>query len=174
MRSSPFAFWIIKNGVITESSGSHFDPDLAGLLVDGIEMFDIDPKWNVNADFIKYEVPRKVEIPNITGTIDSGLAYGKLVFSIDGGEHSLEPLGNENRLFLVFADMTNGEETYGAGRFLSVGSPDSTGKVKIDFNKAYNPPCVFTKYATCPLPNKNNVLKIKVTAGEKNFHSAYH
>ena len=139
-----------------------------------IEMFPIDPKWRVEAEFLEYDKPKIVEIPTAIGTVEKGTAFGKLKFKIDGKDFTLEPLGEKNELFLVFADLTNGEETYGAGRFLAVDKPDSTGKIFIDFNKAYNPPCVFTKYATCPLPTKENMLKIKVTAGEKNFHSAYH
>ena len=80
---------------------------------DGIEMFDIDPEWNVEANFIKYDQPKKVHIPNVFGTIDSGLAFGQLQFSKDGAEHTLEPLGQENRLFpkkpdiLVFDEATS-------------------------------------------------------------------
>ena len=167
------SWYVIKRG---ERYGIRLKDSESRLLkeFEDIELFDIDPEWKVDAEFVKYEKPKKVEVPNIMGTTDTGLAYGKLIFTKDGIKHTLEPLGDENNLFLVFADMTNGEETYGAGRFLSLDSPDSTGKVAIDFNRAYNPPCVFTKYATCPLPNKNNILKIKVTAGEKNFHSAFH
>ncbi len=139
-----------------------------------IEMFDIDPDWKVIAEFIKYDQPKEVEIPTAIGTIENGIAYGKLNFNVDEIQFTLEPLGKINGLFLVFGDKTNGEETYGAGRFLSVDAPDSTGKLFIDFNKAYNPPCVFTKFATCPLPTKENYLNIEITAGEKNFHSEFH
>ena len=79
-----------------------------------------------------------------------------------------------SRYFLVFGDKSNGEETYGAGRFLYIEKPNPNEQLFIDFNKAYNPPCVFTKYATCPLPRKENNLNIKILAGEKNFHSKYH
>ncbi|MEN8192026.1 MAG: DUF1684 domain-containing protein [Bacteroidota bacterium] len=139
-----------------------------------IDMFDIDPKWKVKAEFIEYEQPKEVEIPTAIGTVEKETVYGKLKFSINKEEFTFEPLGDRDGLFLVFGDMTNGEETYGAGRFLSVDKPDSTGKIFIDFNKTYNPPCAFTKYATCPIPTKENYLKTKIIAGEKNFHSAYH
>ncbi len=139
-----------------------------------IKMFLIDPKWKIEAEFIEYDNPKTVEIPTAIGTVEKGTAYGKLKFQIEGKDLTLEPLGKKDELFLVFADLTNGEETYGAGRFLAVDKPDTLGRIFIDFNKAYNPPCVFTRYATCPLPTKENMLKIKVTAGEKNFHSAYH
>jgi hypothetical protein len=70
-------------------------------------------------------------------------------------------------LFLVFGDATNGEGTYGGGRFLTADPPDSAGTVVLDFNRATNPPCAFTPYATCPIPPRENVLPVPVTAGEK-------
>ncbi|MDZ7764717.1 MAG: DUF1684 domain-containing protein [Melioribacteraceae bacterium] len=82
--------------------------------------------------------------------------------------YSLYPTGRKS-LFVIFADQTSGVETYGAGRFLYTDGPDSNNVVILDFNKAYNPPCVFTKYATCPLPPKENQLKVRITAGEKNY-----
>lgn len=141
---------------------------------DDIDLFSIDTQWRIEAKFIEYDQPKEVEIPTAIGTTEKGTAYGNLKFKIDGIQFTLEPLGKVGSLFLVFGDETNGEETYGAGRFLIVDKPDPTGKIFVDFNKAYNPPCVFTKYATCPLPTKENYLNIKITAGEKNFHSDYH
>ena len=88
---------------------------------------------------------------------------------MDGKTYTLDPVSEGNEFFIIFADETNGEETYGAGRFLYTDKPDSTGMVELDFNKAYNPPCAFTKYATCPLPPMQNHLKVRVTAGEKIF-----
>ena len=140
---------------------------------DDIDMFSIDQNWRIEAEFEEYDQPKEVDIPTAIETIEKGTAHGKLIFNIDGTQFSLEPLGKVDGLFLVFGDKTNGEETYGAGRFLIVDKPDSTGKIFIDFNKAFNPPCVFTKYATCPLPTKENYLNTKITAGEKNFHSDY-
>lgn len=141
---------------------------------DDIDIFSIDAQWRIEAEFIEYNQAKEVEIPTAIGTKEKGTAYGNLKFKIDGTQFTLEPLGKVGSLFLVFGDKTNGEETYGAGRFLIVDKPDSTGKIFVDFNKAYNPPCVFTKYATCSLPTKENYLNINITAGEKNFHSDYH
>jgi len=132
-------------------------------------MFPVDPAFKVNADFQPYESPREIEIPTAIGTIEKFISPGKLIFEINRITLQLEPTISGKRLFLVFADETNDEETYGAGRFLYVDKPDSTGKVIIDFNKSYNPPCVFTKFATCQLPTKENFLQIRITAGEKNF-----
>ena len=98
----------------------------------------------------------------------------KLVFERDGTEYSADVLPSGERYFIIFADETNGDETYGAGRFMSVARPDSTGKTYIDFNRAYNPPCAFSKYATCPLPPKDNYLNVAIMAGEKNYGGTHH
>ena len=109
--------------------------------------------------------------PLITGTVIEENSPGALVFSIDGKEYRLDPLERSGgkSLFLIFADQTNGIETYGAGRFLYAKMPGEDGLTVIDFNKVYNPPCAFTHYATCPLPPQQNVLPIRVTAGEKGY-----
>ncbi len=85
----------------------------------------------------------------------------------------MEPTDEGNKFFIVFADLTSGEETYGAGRFLYVDKPDSNNNVILDFNKAYNPPCAFTKYATCPMPIEENKLHVRIAAGEKNYGDHY-
>jgi uncharacterized protein len=136
-----------------------------------IEMFDIDSAWRIPAKFVAYESPKEVLIPTAIGTFEESEVIGKLEFTIDNKLFSLEPSVSENGYFLVFGDKSNGEETYGAGRFLYIEKPDSSEQLYIDFNRAYNPPCVFTKYATCPLPRKENSINIKILAGEKNFHS---
>jgi uncharacterized protein (DUF1684 family) len=140
---------------------------------EGIERFPINPKWKMDAKFIPYQEPKEISIPTILGTIDTEISPGTLEFLVDGNSYSLEPVSAGKRLFVVFADLTSGEETYGAGRFLYVDALDSNNNVILDFNKAYNPPCAFTKYATCPLPPDQNKLKIRVTAGEKKY-SARH
>ena len=139
-----------------------------------IDMFEIDSTWRIPAKFVDYDAPREVLTPTAIGTFEKEEAIGKLEFRINNKQFSLEPSVSENGYFLVFGDETNGEETYGAGRFLYISKPDSSEQLYIDFNKSYNPPCVFTKYATCPLPRKENNLKVKILAGEKNFHSEYH
>lgn len=135
----------------------------------GIERFPVNEDWRIEALFKPYEKPQKIMVPNVLGTEDEEIAPGKLFFNINSEEYSLEPLDSGEKLFIIFADETNGETTYGAGRFLYTDKPDSSGKVILDFNKAYNPPCAFTKYATCPLPPEQNRLPLKITAGEKNF-----
>ena len=133
----------------------------------GIERFPVNDKWKISASFVPFEKPKIISIPTIIGTPDEMTCKGELHFKIDGKDYSILPVDEDGKLFIIFADETNGEETYGAGRFLYADPPDSTGKVIIDFNKAYNPPCIFTPYATCPLPPKENVIRTKITAGEK-------
>ena len=131
-----------------------------------IDSFPINPQWRIDAVLERFEQPRKVTIPNVLGTEEQEEVLGALVFKIEGEEYRLLPLGDKD-LFVIFGDETNGSETYGGGRFLSVAEPDQQGRTIIDFNKAVNPPCVFSEYATCPLPPQENQLKVRVTAGEK-------
>ncbi len=135
----------------------------------GIERFPVNEDWRVVADFIPYNPPKEIEIPSIIGIPEKEISPGKVRFKINEEVFELEALDSGNKLFFVFADETNGDETYGAGRFLYADKPDSNNKVILDFNKAYNPPCAFTKYATCPLPPQQNFLKIRITAGEKKY-----
>jgi len=134
-----------------------------------LNYFETSKKWLVDAKFVRHEKPVKIPILNIIGiTIDSK-SEGQLTFEIDGITHSLDVLeGGEDTYFVIFGDKTNGETTYGAGRYMYPEKPGSDGKVILDFNKAYNPPCAFTEFATCPLPPKQNILDLEINAGEMN------
>jgi uncharacterized protein (DUF1684 family) len=141
----------------------------------GLDYFDIDPSWRVEAKWEAYDPPHEVEEPNVLGKMDKVVVPGAAVFTREGKSYRLEPVietpGDKN-LFLVFADKTSGHETYGAARFLYT-EPPRDGKVILDFNTAYNPPCAFTPYATCPLPTKQNRLDLRVTAGEKKYRGGH-
>ena len=113
---------------------------------------------------------RTVRIPNVVDTYDEYKTNGDVVFRLGGQEHRLETVLSSGQLFLIFKDKTAAKTTYGAGRFLYADLPKD-GKVVLDFNKAYNPPCAFTPYATCPLPPKHNQLAVAVEAGELNYGS---
>ena len=139
----------------------------------GIDIFPINEDWKIDAHFVRYDSPKKVEIPTIIGTTEEDFAPGYLSFDFNGKEYKLVALQSSNGFFIIFADQTSGKETYGAGRFLYTDEPDSNNNVIIDFNKAYNPPCVFTKYATCPLPPKQNYLHLEVVAGEKMYGAGH-
>ncbi len=134
----------------------------------GVERFPIDESWKIIAKFEAYSPVKEIDVPNVLGQISKEKCPGAVVFERDGKTHRIDAVDEGgDRLFLIIADQTSGEETYGGGRFMYVSKPDSTGTILLDFNKAYNPPCVFTKYATCPLPPLQNYLKLKIEAGEK-------
>ncbi|HZN54302.1 MAG TPA: DUF1684 domain-containing protein [Candidatus Polarisedimenticolaceae bacterium] len=141
----------------------------------GLDYFPADPKWRVAATFKPYDAPRKVEIPTVLGTTETMEAPGLITFSVDGKTYTLEPVVEDPEnpsLWFIFKDGTSAKETYGAGRFLYSDMPKD-GKVVVDFNQAYNPPCAFTPYATCPLPPKQNWLPVRVEAGEKAFKGGH-
>lgn len=142
----------------------------------GIETYPVDSTWRIRARLEPYDPPKKIEIPTAIGTVDIEPSPGALVFKIKDRSYRLDHVGKpgDESFFLVFGDETNGEETYGGGRFLVVDRPDEQGITFIDFNKAYNPPCVFTPYATCPLPPEQNRLSAKITAGEKKYGGGSH
>ncbi len=136
----------------------------------GIERFPVNEDWRISAEFEAYDPPRKISVPNVLGQIDEEPSPGAIVFTRDNQTYRIEAIDAGDKLWFIFADGTSGEETYGGGRFLYTDSKaDSTGKVIVDFNKAYNPPCVLTKFATCPLPPKENYIKLRITAGEKMY-----
>ena len=141
----------------------------------GLDYFDIDPSWRIEAKWEAYDPPHQVEEPNVLGETDKVIVPGAAVFERDGKTFRLEPVietPGDTDLFLVFADRTSGKETYGAARFVYT-EPPKDGKVVIDFNKAYNPPCAFTPFATCPLPTQQNRMNTRVTAGEKKYRGPH-
>ncbi|MCB1034912.1 MAG: DUF1684 domain-containing protein, partial [Acidobacteria bacterium] len=140
----------------------------------GIDRFPVEPAWRFEARWEAYDPPQTVFTPNVLGSAFEEECPGALVLTINGEEHRLEPTSaGEGNLFLVFGDATNGDSTYGGGRFLELGPP-ANGKVLVDFNRAYNPPCVFTPYATCPLPRRENRLPVEIPAGEKMWGEGHH
>ncbi|HVG09136.1 MAG TPA: DUF1684 domain-containing protein [Thermoanaerobaculia bacterium] len=139
-----------------------------------LDTYPIQPAWRVEARFEPYDPPRTIGIPNILGQVTDSPAPGAVVFDWQGKTYRLDALGDPKEgLSLIFADQTNGKETYGAGRFLETG-PVKDGKVFVDFNLAYNPPCAFTAFATCPLPPAQNRLALRVEAGEKKYAGSAH
>jgi uncharacterized protein len=135
-----------------------------------IDRYPASQEWIVRARFIETDEDMTVRVPDVLGEISEENVPGILEFEYAGETRRLYPTGSGERLFIIFADDTNAIETYGAGRFLSAEGPDSEGNVYLDFNKAYNPPCAFSPYATCPLPPRENFLTFEVTAGEKAVH----
>jgi hypothetical protein len=136
----------------------------------GIPTYPASAAWRIEARFEPAEKPRTLKVPNVLGVEEEMQSPGTLVFTVGGKEHRLTPVVEEGakQLFIIFGDETNRDETYGAGRFLYADLPQD-GRVVLDFNRAYNPPCAFTRFATCPLPPRGNRLAVRVEAGEKRY-----
>ncbi len=137
----------------------------------GIDCYPADPAFRVVGDFIPYPEPKKVPIPTVLGTVEEQLSPGVVRFTLKGKTFTLQPVIEDPEhpeLFFVFNDATSGKTTYPAGRFVYAPMPKD-GKVTLDFNRAYNPPCAFSPYATCPLPPKSNRMDLAVEAGEKTY-----
>jgi len=136
----------------------------------GLDYWPASRDWVVQARFVAHPPGRTIPIANIIGTIDETPNPGAVEFTHQGTPYRLEALdGGDGSLFLVFADRTNGRGSYGAGRFLDAPAPDAQGRVELDFNRSYNPPCAFTAFATCPLPPPQNRLDLAIDAGEKAY-----
>lgn len=148
------------------------DPQAPTLLAfEGVERYPVERRYRVAARYEPYDEPRTVQVPSAIGTPQKHTAPGELVFQLEeGGTQRLIAFsehGGAEGFFLIFRDETSGSETYGPGRFLETAPPDDEGWVIVDFNRAYNPPCYFTPFATCPYPPRENVLSVPVRAGEK-------
>lgn len=133
----------------------------------GLDYYPVDPKWRVTAQLERQ--PKEIPILNVIGLVENQPSPGPLRFTIDGKTVALDPILEGDELFVIFSDETSGTETYGAGRFLYAAMPGADGKVVLDFNRAYNPPCAFSEFATCPLPPRQNRLPLRVEAGEKKY-----
>ena len=160
---------VIKRGARYALRVRHADaPTRTGFR--GIEHWPAESQWQLQGRFIAHPPGRTIEIANIIGTTDAMPNPGVVEFERDGATYRIEALDEgEETLFLVFADRTNGQGSYGAGRFLDIERPDPQARVTLDFNRAYNPPCAFTPFATCPLPPPENRLDLAITAGEKAY-----
>jgi len=134
----------------------------------GIETFPLDPAWRVEARYEHFDPPKIVEVSTAISTTESVSIPGRFHFRIGDAELTLDPFEypGEEELYLMFGDRTNGKTTYGGGRFLLVQRPEGD-TTYLDFNRAYNPPCAYSGFATCPIPRKENRLPIPVTGGEK-------
>lgn len=139
----------------------------------GVEAFEPDLAYRVTATFQPFKTPRQVPIPTVLGTPETMTSPGLVRFRLKGRSYTLQPVqegGPEAKFFFIFRDATAGVETYPAGRFLYA-DPPKDGKLVLDFNRAINPPCAFTTFATCPLPPKRNRLAVRIPAGEKTYGS---
>ena len=133
-----------------------------------LKYFPISEAYRVVAKFVPYDPPKKIAVPNILGDTEQEPSPGYVEFTLNGQKCRLDPVSEGNGLFFIFKDLTSGKETYPPGRFLDTDLPKN-GEVVLDFNKAVNPPCAFTPFATCPLPPKQNHLPVRVEAGELRY-----
>lgn len=173
MHLGSLTFYVIKRG---EQFGVRVKDkqNPARLNFKGLEYFPIDLKWRFEAKFEPYNPVKIIPIVNVLGQVSNDTCPGAIVFEIDGKSYKLDALKEGKELFIIFHDETAGKETYGMGRYLYTEIPDSNNNVVIDFNKAYNPPCAFTIFATCPIPPEQNYLNLRVEAGEKKYTGSEH
>ena len=137
----------------------------------GLEYFPVSSRWAINARFVPYQPARHIKIINILGMEVDEISPGAVAFSRNGRQWRLDTVledPGDRTLFIMFADTTNGTESYGAGRFLTIPMPVGNSAL-VDFNEAYNPPCAFNDFATCPLPPPQNRLQLRVDAGELKY-----
>jgi uncharacterized protein len=169
LRHGSLTFYIIERG---ERLGVRVKDSEARALRDfrGLESFPFDERFRFVARYERYDPPKLVSVPNVLGDLNPEKSPGALIFDYEGRSYRLDCVieAGTKDLFVIFGDSTNGQETYGGGRFLYA-APPVHGRTVLDFNRAYNPPCVFSPYATCPLPPPQNRLPIRVEAGEKNY-----
>ncbi len=180
-----------RYGIRVKDKNSKFRREFTGL-----HWFPVDETYHLTARFVPYRPPKQVEIQNVLGDFDKTQIVGYAIFSLQGKEYRLDAEQDEpGTLSFVFRDLTSGKETYPAARFLDTelprvhpkvdpqknDTPDSSsatgrnaealtgGTVILDFNKAYNPPCAYNPYTTCPLPTPGNRLRVAIPAGEKMY-----
>ncbi len=132
---------------------------------EGVSHFPVDPAWRFKAEWHPHEPAREIEIANVLGELSMSANPGRVVFELDDQPVTLEALEADDSLFFIFADRTSGRETFGLGRFLYTDLPVD-GQVVLDFNRAYNPPCAFTAFTSCPLPPQSNRIDGRIEAGE--------
>jgi uncharacterized protein (DUF1684 family) len=137
----------------------------------GLRWFPVDPALRIEARWVPYDPPRKIPVANVLGQTSQETAPGYAELTIGGRTVHLVPTyedGDETQLFFVFKDKTAPKSTYGGGRFLYA-DPPKDGRVVLDFNRAYNPPCAFNPYTTCPLPIRDNRLDVEIPGGEMKY-----
>ena len=163
------ALSIIERGGVAFVRARHADAPTRTRFT-GVEYWPTARDWQVDASFEAASAGATLPIANILGMIEEMPTPGTVTFERDGNRYALQALqGSDDSLFLIFADRTSGHGSYSAGRYLDAPLPDGEGRLRLDFNRTYNPPCAFTAFATCPLPPPANRLDLAVPAGEKAY-----
>ena len=135
----------------------------------GLRFYPTDVNYRIKATLEPVPDDYRVRIVNILGLVSEYKSAGVLVFNLNRNEFRFETIDQDETMFIIFSDQTNGTETYGGGRFIDIPMPDENGNIWIDFNTAYNPACAFTELATCPIPPAANKMPISVPAGEQKY-----
>ena len=136
----------------------------------GLRWFPVDEGYRVRARYAPHDQSHAVKLPNILGDIETFTSSGSVTFTLGGQELGMTAVDSGDRLWFIFRDLTSGSETYPAARFLYADAPKE-GWTVLDFNQAYNPPCAFNPHTTCPLPPPENRLRVRVEAGELDYHA---
>ena len=167
------AFWLHESGDRRAIRLRDPESDAAKSFA-GYHWFPVDVSYRVVGRFIKDAAPREIKTPSLAGDLQTYTTEGVVEFTLNGQTLRLRPMTTRpNRFFFIFRDGTSGKETYGAARFLySDLLPDGT--TVLDFNEAYNPPCAFNEFTTCPLPLPENRLQVRMLAGEKAYAGEHH
>lgn len=165
-----------KDKEFIDADNSPLDPKYRKSF-NGLDYFKVDPYWRINARIEIYEKPDTIKMKTTTERLPLYIVYGKAYFTVNGNSCELTIYRNvglmskpdyEDYLFVPFRDKTSGDKSYGGGRYVDARIMEGD-HVIIDFNKAYNPYCVYSKKYSCPVPPSENYLEVEVTAGEKDF-----
>lgn len=167
--SGPYSWTILQRGTLTGIRLWDRDhPAVASF--DTIPYYKVQKKWCRKVRYEPFDTVRTISVPNVLGMQVAQVCPGRFTFRVSGRRISLLAFEETaESMLVVFSDKTSGVETYGGGRYLTVPKPAGPGRIPLDFNKAYNPPCAFTAYATCLLPVKENQLPVSIRAGEQNY-----
>ncbi len=168
VRSGPVSFWVHLSGARLAIRVRDTEAELRKQFT-GLEWFPVDERYRVRGRFTPHDEPVTVKTMNILGDVETYTSSGYVTLTVEGEEVRMLPVNSGRRLWFIMRDLTSGEETYGAARFLYADAPDEDGWTTVDFNKAYNPPCAFNPHTTCPLPPPDNRLDVRIGAGEKNY-----
>lgn len=134
----------------------------------GLRWFAVRDAWTIEGRFVAYPEPRAVTVANVLGDFERLTVPGEVVVRIGGQDVRLQAASSGRRLWFIFSDALGGRDTYRI-RFLYADAPDAEGRVTLDFNRAYNPPCAYNPYTTCPVPPPQNRLKVGIAAGERMY-----
>jgi uncharacterized protein len=172
VRFGPVSFFVIERdgGLAVRIRDSE---SRARAAFHGLEYFGPDPSWRLDARFEPNEDGGSIALPTVLGGEETYGLPGRIAFEVGGSTHHLDAYeeAGEEDLFVMFGDRTNGVETYGGGRYMYTPWPGPDMRMELDFNKAYNPPCVFSVHTTCALPPPQNRLPFRVDAGEKRYEA---